>query len=89
MFVLLLHNQFTMTTTILKEKISKKIKDIYDKSFLEAVYTIVSNKAGEIDFELTDDLKQELDRRKKNHKNGSSKSYSWQSVKKAALQAKA
>lgn len=78
-----------MTTTILKENINKIIRDINDKKFLEAVYTIVSNKAGEIDFDLTDAMKQELDRRKKNHKNGTSKSYSWQSVKKAALQAKA
>jgi hypothetical protein len=78
-----------MTTTILKQNINKVISDIDDKNFLEAVYTIVSNKASEAVFELTDDLKQELDRRKKSHKNGTSKSYTWQSVKKAALQTKA
>ena len=78
-----------MTTTILKQNINKVISDINDKDFLEAVYTIVANKAGETGFKLTDDMKQELDRRKKNHKNGTSKSYSWQSVKKTALRSKA
>ena len=89
MFVILLNNRLTMTTTILKQNINKIISNIDDKNFLEAVYTIVSNKAGETDFELTDDMKQELDRRKKSHKNGTSKSYTWQSVKKAALSTKA
>jgi len=89
LFVISLYNHFTMTTTILKQHINKVISDIEDKDFLEAVYTIVSNKAGEAGFDLTDDMKQELDRRKKNHKDGTSKSYSWQSVKKAALKTKA
>lgn len=88
MFVILLNNQFTMTTTILKQNIKNVISDIEDKSFLEAVYTIVSNKADEIDLTLDAEMKKELDRRKKNHKNGTSKSYSWQNVKKAALRQK-
>jgi hypothetical protein len=78
-----------MTTTILKQNINKVIRDINDKDFLEAVYTIVSNKADKTGFDLTVEMKKELDRRKKNHKNGTSKSYSWQSVKKAALRTKA
>ncbi len=88
MFVILLHNRLIMTTTILKQNINKVISDIDDKDFLEAVYTIVSNKVVESGFDLTDGMKQELDRRKKNHKNGTSKSYSWQSVKKEALKSR-
>ena len=74
-----------MTTTILKRNITKVINNIEDKNFLEAVYTIVSNKADETSFALNDNLKKELDRRKENHKKKVSKSYSWQSVKKEAL----
>ncbi len=77
-----------MTTTLLKQHIAKAVNDINDKDFLEAVYTIVSNKAEETDFELTTVMKSELDARKERHKNGSSKSYTWQNVKKAALKIK-
>ncbi len=42
-----------MTTILLKRHIAKAVNDINDKNFLEAVYTIVSNKAEETDFELT------------------------------------
>ncbi len=74
-----------MTTTLLKQNISKVINSIEDKIFLEAVYTIVSKKVIEIPFELDDAMKQELDKRKKNHKKGISKSYNWQAIKKIAL----
>jgi hypothetical protein len=73
-----------MTITNLKENINKVINNINDKSFLEAAYTIVSNKAEELDFELTPAMKDELDDIKKNKK-GSSKSYGWQNEKKADL----
>ncbi len=77
-----------MTTSILKKQISQIIGDINDKDFLHAVHTIVSNKADEINYELSPEMKAELDLRKENHKKGISKSYSWQSVKKAALSRK-
>ena len=77
-----------MTTTNLKENINKVINDINDKNFLEAVYTIVANKAEELDFELTPIMKDELDSRKERHNKGISKSYSWQNVKKTALKTK-
>lgn len=72
-----------MTTTLLKKQINDLIEDIDDKTFLQAVHTIVSNKADEVIPELAPALKNELDRRKENHITGISKSYSWQSVKKA------
>jgi hypothetical protein len=74
-----------MTTTLLKQNIAKAVNDINDKDFLEAVYTIVYHKAEETDFELTAAMKNELDVRKERHKSGSSKSFTWQNVKKAAL----
>ncbi len=72
-----------MTKAVLKQSITKQIGKIEDENFLQAVYTIVSNKADEL-FELDETLKKELDTRKENHKLGS-KSYTWQQVKKAAL----
>jgi len=74
-----------MTTTLLKQQITEAVNDISDKGFLEAVFKIVSNKAEETPFELTVAMKNELDKRKQNHLEGNSKSYSWQDVKKAAL----
>ncbi len=74
-----------MTTTLLKKQINDLIGDINDKSFLQAVHTIVSTKADEVNPELRPSLKKELDQRKQNHLKGTSKSYSWHSVKKAAL----
>ncbi len=74
-----------MTKTLLKQNITKVISEIEDETFLQAVYTIVSNKADNKGFEIDDELKKELDLRKENHKKGISKSYSWQSVKKSAL----
>ncbi len=77
-----------MTATLLRQQITKVINDVEDKDFLEAVYTIVSTKADEVDFELTSEMKRELDIRKEKHEKGISKSYSWASVKKAALKTK-
>ncbi len=74
-----------MTKTLLKQNITKVINEIEDETFLQAVYTIVSNRADNTGFEINDELKKELDLRKENHKEGISKSYSWQSVKKSAL----
>ena len=71
-----------MSTLLIRQNINKAIKEIDDENFLEAVYTIVSNKIEQSTFELTDDLKKELDTRKENHKNGKSAYYTWQSVKK-------
>ena len=77
-----------MTTTLLKHHIAKAVNDINDKGFLQAFNTIVSNKAEETDFELTTVMKSELETRKERYKNNTSKSYTWQNVKAAALKVK-
>ncbi len=71
-----------MTTTLIKQNITKGIKEIEDKNFLEAINLLILNKVEENTFALTEEMKIELDNRKVNHKNGISKSYSWQSIKK-------
>jgi hypothetical protein len=74
-----------MTTSLLKKKLTKAISNIDDPDFLQALHTIVLSKNEEIAFELTPSQKKELDRRRANHLNGKSKSYSWDEVRKAAL----
>jgi hypothetical protein len=74
-----------MTTLLIKQKITNGIKGIDDKNFLEAINLLVSNKVEETKFELTDEIKMELDNRKSNHKKGLTKSYTWQSIKKEIL----
>ncbi len=74
-----------MTTLLIKQKITKGIKEIEDKNFLEAINIFVSNKVEENKFALTDEIKTELDNRKSNHRKGLNKSYTWQSIKKEIL----
>ncbi len=74
-----------MTTLLIKQHITKGIKEIDDKNFLQAINLLVSNKVDENKFEITDEMKTELDTRKSNHKKGLSKSYTWQSIKKEIL----
>ena len=71
-----------MSTILIRKNINRAIKEIDDENFLEAVYTIVTNKIEQSVFELSDELKNELDCRKENHNNGKSASYTWQSLKK-------
>jgi hypothetical protein len=74
-----------MTTLLIKQNIANGFKEIEDKNFLEAINLLVSNKVEENKFELTDEMRMELDNRKSNHKKGLSESYIWQSVKKEIL----
>jgi hypothetical protein len=71
-----------MTTLLIKQNIAKGIKEIEDKNFLEAINILVSNKVEENRFELTAEMKMELDNRKSNRKKRISKSYTWQTIKK-------
>ena len=43
-----------MTTNILKNEISKALNGINDKSFLEAIYTIINTRLENYDYELTE-----------------------------------
>lgn len=71
-----------MTALALKEQLHKAIDNIEDKTFLQAVYTIINEKSNSKEFELSASQKRELDKRMKAHKSGKSKSYSWESIKK-------
>ncbi len=74
-----------MTSAALKKNITAIVANINDKSFLEAVFTIINTKMHESNYTLTIEQKKELDKRKQRHIKGESKSYTWNEVKKAAL----
>ncbi len=74
-----------MTTKSLKKELHHAIDVIEDSLFLKAIYTLLNEKSKEYDFDLSENQKEELDRRVKAHKEGKSKSYSINEVKKYAL----
>ena len=71
-----------MTTKSLKKELHNAIDVIDDSSFLKAIYTLLNEKSKEYDFDLSEKQKEELNRRVKAHKEGKSKSYSINEVKK-------
>jgi hypothetical protein len=74
-----------MTTNILKNEISKALNGINDKSFLEAIYTIINTRLENYDYELTEADKKVLDDRKMEYKNGKVKTYTVNEVRKKVL----
>ena len=74
-----------MTTNILKNEISKALNSINDKSFLEAIYTIINTRLENYDYELTEADKKVLDDRKMEYKNGKVKTYTVNEVRKKVL----
>jgi hypothetical protein len=74
-----------MTTNILKNEISKALNGINDKSFLEAIYTIINTRLENYDYELTEADKKVLDDRKMEYKNGKLKTYTVNEVRKKVL----
>ncbi len=74
-----------MTTTLLKIEITKALHEINDKSFLEALYTIISNRNDAFEHELSKEDKQILDERKLAYKSGNAKTYSLSEVRKKVL----
>ena len=74
-----------MKTETLKKQIIKRVDDIDDADFLKAVYTILNDKAKENDAEYSDELKQMLDERKRNHETGKSESFTFEEVREQAI----
>jgi hypothetical protein len=74
-----------MTTTLLKNEITKALQNINDKSFLEALYTIIHTRSETFEFELSTEDKQILDKRKASYKNGTAKTYTLGEVRKKVM----
>jgi len=76
-----------MTTTTLKKQLHNAIEETADSAFLKAVYAMFKEYSSGYDSEytLTAEDKAELDKRKKLRREGKSKSYSVNDVRKLAL----
>ena len=72
-----------MNTKTLKKELHVAIDSATDNEILEAVYTILRKNSGE-DYELNEKEKKELDHLHKLHKEGKSKSYTMEEVRKYA-----
>jgi len=72
-----------MQATELKNKIHQYI-DVTDEKILKAVYTILEShvKSTELDFEFSSEQIKELNKRRKAHLEGKSKSYTFEEIKK-------
>lgn len=75
-----------MTKSALKKKLHEYI-DRSDEKILKAVYTILESNmvASEPSSEYTSDQLKELNKRRKDHLSGKSKSYSFEEIKKYAV----
>ncbi len=71
----------TSNSSGLRNNLHQAIDQINDPGFLQAVYTIITDKLAHPTHILTADQEAELDRRILAHKQGLSKSYTWQEVK--------
>ena len=76
-----------MTTTTLKKELHHAIDKMSDSGFLKAVYAMIREYtiSYDSDYQLSAEDKAELDKQKKLHKAGKSKSYTIAEVRKMAL----
>lgn len=75
-----------MKSEIIKQEIYHAIDVINDKDFLKAIHTLLFEKSKEYEYDLNPKEKKELDRLKKEHKAGKSKSHTVSDVRKMAYQ---
>ncbi len=70
-----------MSVAEIKKHLYKAIAEIDDEAFLQAVYTIVSSKTENVEYELTSEQLQILEDRREKYIRGEGKSYTWDEVK--------
>jgi hypothetical protein len=70
-----------MSVAEIKKHLYKAIEEIDDEAFLQAVYTIVSSKTENVEYELTAEQLQILEDRRETYLRGEGKSYTWEEVK--------
>ncbi|MES2702873.1 MAG: addiction module protein [Bacteroidota bacterium] len=73
-----------MTTTVIRQKLSTYMQTADDKK-IKAIYTIVEDEIETAANDWDNDFKRELERRSKAFKNGTSKAYTWEETKRAAI----
>ena len=66
----------------IREVLHRIIDQVEDEKILGAVYTILEKEVKQFNsYDLNDEQKDELDQRVESHKNGKTKSYSWEEAK--------
>jgi len=74
-----------MTTTAIREKLVNYLK-IADEKKVKAIYTIVEDEISTAENDWDKDFLKELNRRRRQFKKGTAKSYTWAETKKAAIE---
>ena len=74
-----------MTTTAIREKLVNYLK-IADEKKVKAIYTIVEDEISTAENDWDKDFLKELNRRSRQFKKGTVKSYTWDETKKAAIE---
>lgn len=74
-----------MTTTAIREKLVNYLK-IADEKKVKAIYTIVEDEISTAENDWDKDFLKELNRRSRQFKKGTAKSYTWEETKKAAIE---
>ena len=73
-----------MTTAAIREKLVSYLQ-VADAKKLKAIYTMVEDEINTAANDWDDDFIKELDRRSKSFINGTTKTYSWEETKEAAI----
>jgi hypothetical protein len=73
-----------MTTAAIREKLVSYLQ-VADAKKLKAIYTMVEDEINTAANDWDDDFIKELDRRSKSFINGTTKTYSWEETKQAAI----
>jgi hypothetical protein len=73
------------TTTALKKEIHQAVDFIEDENFLKVINTLLTEKSFEVASGFTPEHIKELEKRRKNYREGKGKSYSVAEAKKIAL----
>jgi hypothetical protein len=74
-----------MTTSTLKQELHKKIDSINDNAVLEAIYTILNQKASPDNYSLSSAQLDELDARNKLHDSGKATYHTMAEMRKKVL----
>jgi hypothetical protein len=72
-----------MNKQSIKKNLHKYIDTIEDSNYLKVIHDLVSLKAEESSFDLSEKEKAVLDERMKKHISGESRNYTWEEVKRS------
>lgn len=74
-----------MTTTAIRQKLANYLK-VADEKKIKAIYTMVEDEINTASNDWDANFVKELERRSREFKNGTLKTYSWEETKAAAIQ---